>query len=201
MPIDPFSTLNKLPPQRRWRAQAAPVPVAVALIRRATAAGEELLLIRRANGPYTGQWALVGGKWDFGETLAEAVTREALEETGLRTTFVALRALVSERVAPWTADDLGAHFLLLVCDLVVHDGTATEQQEGLVAWFDAPAVDTLFQEGRIIPSDYAMIREFVAAEHASPYVEVEMRALLDGSAAQPSQMLAFRRQDRPQGTE
>jgi len=197
--MDLFSNLSNLPPQRRWRAQTAPVPVAVALIRRPTAAGaEELLLIRRANGPYTGQWALVGGKWDFGETLAEAITREVLEETGLRTTFVALRALVSERVAPWTTDDLGAHFLLLVCDLVVRDGTAAEQQEGLVAWFDAPSVDALYEEGRIIPSDYAMIREFLTAEHSSAYVEVEMRALLDGSAAQPSQMLAFRRHDRPQ---
>lgn len=188
-----FDSLPSLPPERRWHGQTAPIPVAVALIRRAAAAGEELLLIRRAGGPYTGQWALVGGKWDFGETLAAAIVREALEETGLRTEFLALRALVSERVAPWATGDHGAHFLLLVCDLVVRDGTAAEQQEGLVEWFDRAAIDVLHDEGRIIPSDYAMIREFGGAEHHAPYVEVEMRALLDGSAAQPSQMIRFQR--------
>ncbi len=193
--MTPFDSLPSLPPERRWRGQTAPIPVAVALIRRAASHGEELLLIRRAGGPYTGQWALVGGKWDFGETLAAAIVREALEETGLRTEFVALRALVSERVAPWTAGDPAAHFLLLVCDLVVRDGTAAEQQEGLVAWFDRATIDALHSEGRVIPSDYAMIREFGAATTPSPYVEVEMRALLDGSAAQPSQMLRFPRYD------
>ena len=149
---DTFNSLSALPPERRWRAQTAPVPVAVALIRQAAAAGEELLLIRRANGPYTGQWALVGGKWDFGETLAEAIVR---------------------------------------------DGTAAEQQEGLVDWFGVEAIDALHAEGRIIPSDYAMIREFGGATRHSPYVEVEMRALLDGTAAQPSQMLRFRRHETP----
>lgn len=199
--MDPFAHLSSLPPEKRWRAQTAPVPVVVALVRRpGAAAGEELLLIRRANGPYTGQWALVGGKWDFGETLAEAIVREVMEETGLVTGFVALRALVSERVAPWATDDLGAHFLLLVCDLVVREGNASEQYEGLVQWFDRQTIEALYGEGHIIPSDYAMIREFGAAPLRAPYVEVEMRALLDGSAAQPSQMLRFQRYDQP-GTE
>ncbi|MBP6015154.1 MAG: NUDIX hydrolase [Candidatus Promineofilum sp.] len=194
--LEAFSSLSMLPLEQRWHGQTAPVPVAVALIRRVTDGGEELLLIRRAAGPYSGQWALVGGKWDFGETLAEAIVREAREETGLTTAFVALRALVSERVAPWTADTPAAHFLLLVCDLVVRDGTAAEQQEGIVDWFGPTAIDALYAEGRIIPSDYAMIREFGAATHSAPYVEVEMRALLDGTAALPSQMLRFRRVDR-----
>jgi ADP-ribose pyrophosphatase YjhB (NUDIX family) len=188
-----------LPPERRWRAQTAPVPAVVALIRQSTdARGEELLLIQRAGGPYTGQWALVGGKWDFGETLAEAIVREVLEETGLLTAFVALRALVSERVAPWTAEDPAAHFLLLVCDLVVLEGSASEQYEGLVAWFDRETIEALHGEGHIIPSDYAMIREFGGATFRTPYVEVEMRALLDGSAARPSQMVRFQRYDYPE---
>ncbi len=191
--MDIFSTLSSLPPDRRWRGQTAPVPVAVAFIRRAAEAGEELLLIRRAGGPYTGQWALVGGKWDFGETLAESIVREAREETGLVTSFVALRAVVSERVAPWADGDLSAHFLLLVCDLVVDGGLAAEQQEGLVAWFGRAEIDALHDEGRIIPSDYAMITAFAAAAEHAPYVEVEMRALLDGTAAQPGQMVGFRK--------
>lgn len=194
--MDIFSSLPSLPTDLRWRGQTAPVPVAVAFIRRAAEDGEELLLIRRAGGPYTGQWALVGGKWDFGETLAESIVREAREETGLVTSFVALRAVISERVAPWTDSDLSAHFLLLVCDLLVDDGLAAEQQEGLVDWFGRVAIDALHDEGRIIPSDYAMIAAFAAADEHAPYVEVEMRALLDGTAAQPGHMLRFRQVGR-----
>ncbi len=194
--MDAFADLSSLPPEKRWRAQIAPVPAVVALIRRAGGpAGEELLLIQRAGGPYTGQWALVGGKWDFGETLAEAIIREVWEETRLVTGFVALRALVSERVAPWASGDKAAHFLLLVCDLVVREGDASEQYEGLVQWFDRPTLEALYSEGRVIPSDYAIIREFVDSSLRTPYIEVEMRALLDGSAAQPSQMLRFQRYD------
>jgi len=193
--MESFTSLPNLPPDRRWRAQTAPVPVVVALIRQAHADGERLLLIRRAGGPYAGQWALVGGKWDFGETLAAAVEREVLEETGLITSFVAVRALVSERVAPWAADASAAHFLLLVCDLLVRDGQAAEQQEGLVEWFGLAAIDTLHAAGHIIPSDYAMIREFAAATCSAPYVEVEMRALLGGPAGQPSEMLRFQRHE------
>jgi ADP-ribose pyrophosphatase YjhB (NUDIX family) len=43
-------------------------------------------------------WALVGGKWDFGEELGTAVTREVKEETSLDTRFVALRGLVNVRL-------------------------------------------------------------------------------------------------------
>jgi ADP-ribose pyrophosphatase YjhB (NUDIX family) len=195
--MEVFSSLTALPPDRRWRAQTAPAPVVVALIRQqATGQDEELLLIQRVDGPYTGQWALVGGKWDFGETLAHAVEREVREETGLRTEFVAVRALVSERVAPWTAGEIGAHFLLLVCDLLVCEGIAAEQCEGVVAWFGRQAIDRLHASGEIIPSDYAMIREFAASSHHAPYVEVEMRAMFGGAAGQPSQMLRFERRDR-----
>jgi ADP-ribose pyrophosphatase YjhB (NUDIX family) len=105
--MDAFTALPTLPPEQRWRGQTAPVPVVVALIRRAHEDGERLLLIRRAAGPYAGQWALVGGKWEFGETLPEAIVREVAEETGLRTSFVAVRGVVSERVAPWSAGSGG----------------------------------------------------------------------------------------------
>jgi len=41
------------------------------------------LLIRRANEPLKGQWSIPGGTLELGETLAEGVARELLEETGL----------------------------------------------------------------------------------------------------------------------
>jgi 8-oxo-dGTP diphosphatase len=44
---------------------------------------EELLLVRRLRAPGAGRWAMPGGRVEVGETLAEAVVRELLEETGL----------------------------------------------------------------------------------------------------------------------
>jgi mutator protein MutT len=45
-------------------------------------AGHKILLVQQRRGPYQGKWDLPGGKIEFGETPAEAVRREFLEETG-----------------------------------------------------------------------------------------------------------------------
>jgi len=42
-----------------------------------------LLLVRRARAPQVGKWSVPGGRVEPGETLAEAVAREVLEETGI----------------------------------------------------------------------------------------------------------------------
>lgn len=42
-----------------------------------------VLLVRRATEPALGEWTIPGGLLEAGETLAEGVARELLEETGL----------------------------------------------------------------------------------------------------------------------
>lgn len=43
-----------------------------------------LLLVRRGREPSRGLWSLPGGRVEPGETAADAIEREVLEETGLR---------------------------------------------------------------------------------------------------------------------
>ena len=46
--------------------------------------GDRVLLVKRGRSPAKGQWSIPGGLVEVGETLAQAVGREVLEETGVR---------------------------------------------------------------------------------------------------------------------
>lgn len=190
-----FDSLTQMPENGRWRQQQHPVPIVVAIIRREIQGESQFLLIQRNAGSYGGQWALVGGKWDFGETLATAVTREIHEETSLETRFVALKGLVSERVQPPTEDLPGAHFLLLVCELAVTNGEAQEQKEGAVAWFTLAQIQALHGAGEIIPSDYEMLHQFATEAGDAVHFEADMIAAIGGKAEFPSTMMRFEREN------
>jgi 8-oxo-dGTP diphosphatase len=45
--------------------------------------GGRVLLVKRGHPPLAGEWSIPGGVLEVGETLREAATREAREETGL----------------------------------------------------------------------------------------------------------------------
>jgi 8-oxo-dGTP diphosphatase len=55
-----------------------------------------LLLIRRKNPPFQGQYALPGGYVDYGESTEHAAARELAEETSLVATRVALVGVYSD---------------------------------------------------------------------------------------------------------
>lgn len=56
----------------------------------------KILLIRRANEPFKGKWALVGGFVEYGETTENAVKREVEEETGMKVEVKELLGVYSE---------------------------------------------------------------------------------------------------------
>jgi ADP-ribose pyrophosphatase YjhB (NUDIX family) len=53
-----------------------------------------VLLVRRGREPLKGKWSIPGGMLELGESLAEGVAREVLEETGLKVELVELIELV-----------------------------------------------------------------------------------------------------------
>jgi 8-oxo-dGTP diphosphatase len=188
-----FETLPNLPAARRWREQSYPVASVLALIRRDRAdAGDapvpHYLLIQRQKAPYVGKWALVGGRWEFGERLDVAITREVQEETGLDTTFVALRGLVNERIAPQGPYDDGAHFLLFVCEVVAPDGEAREQAEGPVGWFSLAGLEVLGRNQEIVSTDHRILQQFGGSAAGLRYAEATVVA---SDARDADQLIAF----------
>lgn len=103
---------------------------------------DEILLVRRGNGPAAGAWSVPGGRVRFGEDLREAVVREVLEETGLEVVverFLGFVERIDDGSDPY-------HFVILDFAVVVLDPNqpvVAGDDAAEAAWVPLDALDSL----------------------------------------------------------
>lgn len=138
-------TLAALEPLRAT-VFARPSPVAVGDGAVIDAEGA-ILLIRRADN---GLWAMPGGLLDVGETPAQGVAREVLEETGVRCEPVQLVGVHDSRLCGTTSRHHLYHFLFLCRPLGSEPGHASHAVEvHECRWFPETALPAALDPGHV----------------------------------------------------
>ena len=102
---------------------------------------DRIVLVRRGHEPAKGEWTIPGGLVKLGESLADAVAREAFEETGL---IVEPRLLVEllERIFPDEQGRVRFHYVLADYLCTVVEGTLNAGSDAAdAAWVDRSKLD------------------------------------------------------------
>ena len=110
---------------------------------------DEVLLVRRGNDPFRGQWALPGGFMEMDETIEHCAARELREETGIAVSESALR-LVGVYSAP--GRDPRGRTVTAAYAVRLADGVATAGDDAAeVRWWPLAALPPLaFDHARIL---------------------------------------------------
>jgi mutator protein MutT len=112
-----------------------------------------VLLIRRGQPPLLGEWSLPGGVLECGETLREAVVREAREETGLAVESGEMLG-VYERIIRDEEKRLRYHYVLIdfLCRPIGGDLKAGSDAAD-VRWFtrgELPALNLAYDANDVV---------------------------------------------------
>jgi len=151
--------MSPLPPKMHVTADCATV-------RHVPGSGLEVLLIRRANPPYQGQWALPGGFVELDEDLPDAALRELREETG-----VVPRAL--EPVGLWGRPGRDPRGRVVTAAFVAVVGPGCEAVRGAddaaeAAWHPRRRLPSLaFDHADIIAAALTRLKELCERTHLS----------------------------------
>ncbi|ARP97973.1 NUDIX domain-containing protein [Pseudorhodoplanes sinuspersici] len=116
---------------------------------------DRLLLIRRRNPPFAGQFALPGGFVDYGETTEAAARRELLEETGLTAKDLRLIGVYSD-----PKRDPRGHTISIAYLVVIEDGAPTAGDDATEAQFrvDWRELELAFDHNEIVRDAVRMRR-------------------------------------------
>jgi 8-oxo-dGTP diphosphatase len=95
-----------------------------------------LLLIRRKNPPFQGQYALPGGFVDYGETTEQAAARELAEETGLAATTLFLIGVYSDPARDPRGHTVSIAYLVTVASHAPRAGDDAAMAQFMANWRD-----------------------------------------------------------------
>lgn len=115
-----------------WIYYNNPRPTVTAIIEKEN----KVLLIKRSRNPFCGDWDLVGGFVEAGETLDQALKREVKEEVGLKIIdyqyYFNWPDIYKNAADGFVGHNLGIHFLAKVEDKKPKAG----DDAGKAKWFD-----------------------------------------------------------------
>lgn len=109
-------------------------------------AEDGIYLIRRANDPFEGEWALPGGFVEVGETVENAAVREVEEETGLEVEIERLVGVYSDPERDPRGHNVSVVFLARIAG--GEPEAATDAAE--VAVLDPGSVELAFDHRRVV---------------------------------------------------
>lgn len=113
-----------------------------------------LLLIRRKNPPFRGQYALPGGFVEYGETTERAAARELAEETGLRAVALSLIGVYSDPNRDPRGHVVSVAYLARVDEFVPRAADDAAHAEFVADWKRQPLA---FDHDRIVSDALALI--------------------------------------------
>ena len=149
-----------------FKKEVGVLPVVLGIVKN----NDKILMIKRKKMPYKGYWGLFGGKQINGETIAETIEREVMEESSLATRFVRCNGIVYERLKE--KGQFKHSFLLIITTLDAESTIAMEQDEGEVKWFDFEEV-LAGTVSNIIPSDLLFLKNYAHKETNIEHVVME----------------------------
>ncbi|HVB36239.1 MAG TPA: NUDIX hydrolase [Candidatus Acidoferrales bacterium] len=127
-----------------------------------------VLLIRRAQPPLQGRWSIPGGILELGETIAEAIERELMEEARIQVRPLELIEIY-EKVLRLPDQPPQYHFVILdyLCEFLGGNAQAGSDVTE-VAWSAEDVLDRFnltAEANRVVTRAFALARERQSAAH------------------------------------